>query len=74
MNLSVVPNPRSGSLYTFLSETIWNRVRNIYQKAQRTRRREEIAQHKRRLELIFTDCFLGLKIRKDNSGLPDYEL
>ena len=32
-----------------------------------------MAQHKRRLELIFTDCFLGLKI-KDNSGLPEYEL
>jgi len=27
--------------------------------------KEEMAQHKRRLELIFTDCFLGLKIRKD---------
>ena len=32
-----------------------------------------MAQHKRRLELIFTDCFLGLKTRKDNSGLPAYE-
>jgi len=36
--------------------------------------KEEMAQHKRRLELIFTDCFLGLKIRKDNSGLPEYGL
>lgn len=35
--------------------------------------KEEMAQHKRRLELIFTDCFLGLKTRKDNSGLPAYE-
>jgi len=36
--------------------------------------KEEMAQHKRRLELIFTDCFLGLKIRKDeqdcSSSIP----
>ena len=42
--------------------------------AEQEKMKEEMAQHKRRLELIFTDCFLGLKIRKDeqdcSSSIP----